>query len=74
MDIFILMMWIVVIYIFYLLIETISSLRDEIKEMRQKCVKSVGKDKMETDIKTRDPKKELNEKFKMITGYIKSFM
>ena len=42
--------------------------------MRQKCVKSVGKDKMETDIKTRDPKKELNEKFKMVTGYIKSFM
>lgn len=76
MDLISIVLWMVVIYIFWILINTISSLRDEIKEMRSKCISAVlNNDGSSMDSSnTKDPKREIIDKFYNITQYIKNML
>lgn len=40
MDVINIIIWIIILYILWTLISTISSLRYEIKEMKDKCIKN----------------------------------
>jgi len=73
MDVFNLIIYIFVIYIIYLLIDTISSLRDEVKEIRKKCIennKSIVISKEETP----DLKKKLINSYSFLTNWIKTIL
>jgi short subunit fatty acids transporter len=73
MDVFNLIIYIFVIYIIYLLIDTISSLRDEVKEIRKKCIetnKSIVISKEETP----DLKKKLINSYSLLTNWIKTIL
>jgi uncharacterized coiled-coil DUF342 family protein len=73
MDVFNLLIYILIIYLFYLLINTISSLRDEVKEMKEKCVegnKSINLEKNET----RDLKKELSNNYNYLSNLLKNML
>ena len=72
MDILTLIIWIIILVIVYMLVDTVSSLQKEIKEMRIKCVKTVYNNdftKLEEN-STKDPKNEMIERFKKIKSYI----
>jgi uncharacterized coiled-coil DUF342 family protein len=73
MDVFNLLIYILIIYLFYLLINTISSLRDEVKEMKEKCIegnKSINLEKNET----RDLKKELSNNYNYLSNLLKNML
>lgn len=76
MDVFNLLIWIIVIYMIYLLIETISSLRSEVKEMRMKCIKNVHKNDLGVlnGSTTGDPKDDLKEKFEFVSSLLKKMI
>ena len=72
MDIFTLAVWIIILYVIYILSDTVSSLQKEIKEMRIKCIKNIHKNdftKM-NEPSTRVPKNDLTERSKMIKSYL----
>ena len=74
MDIITLVVWIIILYVIYMLIDTVSSLQKEIKEMKIKCIKNVYKNdftKLEQS-STKDPKNDLIERFKMLKAYLTS--
>lgn len=73
MDVFNLLIWIIVIYMIYLLIETISSLRNEVKEMRMKCIKSVENNDLNGS-STGDPKDDIKEKFEFVSSLLKKMI
>ena len=64
---------IIVIYMIYLLIETISSLRNEVKEMRMKCIKSVENNDLNGS-STGDPKDDIKEKFEFVSSLLKKMI
>lgn len=72
MDVITLVVWVIILYVIYMLIDTVSSLQKEIKEMRIKCIKNVHKNDF-TQLEqssTRDPKNDLMERFKMLKTYL----
>lgn len=66
MDIVTLIVWIIILYVIYTLIDTVSSLQKEIKEMRIKCIKNVHKNDFTQleESNTKDPKLDILERFK----------
>jgi predicted Holliday junction resolvase-like endonuclease len=65
MDTITIIISLLLIYIIWTLINTISSLQNEIKEMKQKCIKEVYKNKPNVlEENTKDPKKIIMNLFK----------
>jgi len=73
MDVFNLIVYVLIIYLFYLLINTISSLRDEVKEMKDKCINGDESVSLEKD-ETRDLKKELKNNYNYISNLFKNML
>tara|TARA_B000000475_G_scaffold272218_2_gene272597 strand:- start:6799 stop:7020 length:222 start_codon:yes stop_codon:yes gene_type:complete len=73
MDVFNLIVYVLIIYLFYLLINTISSLRDEVKEMKEKCINGDESISLEKD-ETRDLKKELTNNYNYISNLFKNML
>jgi uncharacterized coiled-coil DUF342 family protein len=73
MDVFNLIVYVLIIYLFYLLINTISSLRDEVKEMKEKCINGDESVSLEKD-ETRDLKKELKNNYNYISNLFKNML
>jgi hypothetical protein len=73
MDVFNLIVYVLIIYLFYLLINTISSLRDEVKEMKEKCINGDESVSLEKD-ETRDLKKELSNNYNYISNLFKNML
>ena len=73
MDVFNLIVYVLIIYLFYLLINTISSLRDEVKEMKEKCINGDKSVSLEKD-ETRDLKKELKNNYTYISNLFKNML
>tara|TARA_Y100000389_G_scaffold47908_1_gene43102 strand:+ start:718 stop:939 length:222 start_codon:yes stop_codon:yes gene_type:complete len=73
MDVFNLIVYVLIIYLFYLLINTISSLRDEVKEMKEKCINGDESISLEKD-ETRDLKKELKNNYNYISNLFKNML
>lgn len=73
MDLVSIIIYFVLIYVVYTLVTTISSLREEIQEMRQKCIKNVYKDDTSHLTKsTDDPKQVLKGAFDNMMNYIRN--
>jgi len=73
MDVFNLIVYVLIIYLFYLLINTISSLRDEVKEMKDKCINGDESVSLEKD-ETRDLKKELKNNYNYVSNLFKNML
>lgn len=71
MEVFTLLIFIVIIYLVYILINTISSLRDEIHEMKDKCI---IKNQHLKESKTTDIKKDIKDKYNFFTNLIKKMI
>lgn len=76
MDLITIIIWIFMIYIFWVLIDSISSLQQEIREMRIKCIREVHNNDIAAldSGMTKDPKKNLMERFTYLLGSIKSMI
>lgn len=65
MDTITIIISLLLIYIIWTLINTTSSLQNEIKEMKNKCIKEVYKNKKNVlEENTKDPKKIIMDMFK----------
>ena len=71
MEVFTLLIFIVIIYLLYILINTISSLRDEVHEMKDKCI---AKKQPLKESKTADIKKDIKDKYNFFTNLIKKMI
>ena len=71
MEVFTLLIFIIIIYLVYILINTISSLRDEIHEMKDKCI---IKNQPLKESKTTDIKKDIKDKYNFFTNLIKKMI
>lgn len=72
MDFISLIIWLIIVYIIWTLIETVSSLQEEIREMRLKCIKEVYKNDVDAiENTTKNPKKVLLNKISYFRNYIK---
>lgn len=76
MDLITIIIWIFIIYIFWVLIDSISSLQQEIREMRIKCIREIHNNDISAldSGMTKDPKKNLMDRFSSLLGNIKNFM
>lgn len=76
MEVFTLIIFIVIIYLLYILINTISSLRGEVYEMKNKCIKTVynnDKDKLQ-NTEALDIKKDIADKYNFFTNLFKKMI
>ena len=76
MEVFTLIIFIVIIYLLYILINTISSLRGEVYEMKNKCIKNVynnDKDKLQ-NTEALDIKKDIADKYNFFTNMFKKMI
>ncbi len=71
MEVFTLFIFIIIIYLLYILINTISSLRDEVHEMKDKCI--IKKQYLK-ESKTGDIKKNIKDKYNFFTNLIKKMI
>lgn len=71
MEVFTLLVFIIIIYLLYILINTISSLRDEVHEMKDKCI---DKKQNLKENKTRDIKKDITDKYNFFTNMLKKMI
>lgn len=71
MEVFTLLIFIIIIYLLYILINTISSLRDEVHEMKDKCI---SKNHFLKENKTMDIKKNIKDKYNFFTNLIKKMI
>lgn len=73
MDLLSIIIYTVLIYVVYTLVATISSLREEILEMRQKCIKNVFQNEPgHIEKSTDDPKRVLKNAFDNVVSYIRN--
>ena len=66
----------IIIYLLYILISTISSLRSEVYEMKTKCIKNIyknNKEKLKED-EVLDIKKDLIDKYNFFTNMFKKMI
>jgi predicted Holliday junction resolvase-like endonuclease len=69
MDFFSIIVWIIIIYVLWTLISVISSLRNEIREMKNKCI--INNQNIQiTEDDTQDPKKILLNTFNFMKNII----
>ena len=76
MEVFTLIIFFVIIYLLYILINTISSLRSEVYEMKNKCIKTVynnDKDKLQ-NTEALDIKKDIADKYNFFTNMFKKMI
>jgi predicted Holliday junction resolvase-like endonuclease len=76
MEVFTLIIFIAIIYLLYILINTISSLRSEVYEMKDKCIKNVyNNDEEKLQItETLDIKKDIADKYNFFTNIFKKMI
>lgn len=76
MEVFSLIIFIMIIYLLYILINTISALRSEVYEMKDKCIKNVyndDKDQLQTT-EAMDIQKDIADKYSFITNLFKKMI
>ena len=76
MEVFTLIIFIAIIYLLYILINTISSLRSEVYEMKNKCIKNVynnDSDQLQ-NTEAMDIKKDIAEKYNFFTNLFKKMI
>lgn len=76
MDLVSLLVWALIIYMLWVFIDAISSLREEVKEMRMRCIKEVHNNDISAldSNPTKDPKKTVIDQFSNLTTYIKKIV